>query len=540
MRTLYGMLLQTIICLTGPVIAPVLAANVESRIDSITIYPGHMAEIERIASIDLKTGQGDLVFAGLPSSIVEGSIRVAVTDGAAIIGGVETTREPVGEPPRKRERKLQEAIDELTRDQQDALDRVAAANNEITFIEGLAELPKGEKAAEALTAGEGAENWASLWERIGAGSREARQRMRESEREADELQKEIDTLKQKLNQLGQSRQEVVRITVPYLTNEPGTAELRLSYRVRGPSWTPLYEARLDTATGKLILNRSARVSQATGEDWEDVKLALSTSQPVHGERPELSPWWIDLAPEVKSMQRDGKEEAMQAAPAMVTADQLARERAPAQTVNAEFAATYVIDGRVTVPAGNEPRELPIGSHDLSATIGAETMPQTDPRAWLIADTQWEGEGPLPPGVVSRFRDGAYIGEGHLQNWAPGEERTLAFGIDPRVEVSFKPTKDEAGESGWVTTQSTLVRSYSLEITNRHDRALPVTGLIRIPVAKNENINVKPDYSVKPTERNVDDDKGVHAWKFDLEPEASKTLELGYEISYPEGRDLSGI
>lgn len=107
-------------------------------------------------------------------------------------------------------------------------------------------------------------------------------------------------------------------------------------------------------------------------------------------------------------------------------------------------------------------------------------------------------------------------------------------------MSFKPTKDEAGESGWVTTQSTLVRSYSLEITNRHDRALPVTALIRMPVAKNENINVKPDYSVKPTEHDVDDDKGVHAWKFDLEPEASNTIELGYEISYPERRDLSGI
>lgn len=143
MHTLYGMLLMTFTCLTGPAIAPVLAANVESHIDSITIYPGHMAEIECIASIDLKTGQGDLVFADLPSSIVDGSIRVAVTDGDAMIGGVETAREPVGEPPRERERKLREAIDELTRDQQDALDRVAAANNEITFIEGLAELPSG-------------------------------------------------------------------------------------------------------------------------------------------------------------------------------------------------------------------------------------------------------------------------------------------------------------------------------------------------------------------------------------------------------------
>lgn len=534
MRYIPGMLFIGLACMAGPAIA----AEVESRIDSVIIYPGSVAEVTRIAAVDLQAGQGDFVFAGLPSAILNDSVRVAVTGGDAIIGGVETVREPLGESPRERERRLLEAIEKLGHERQDALDRVAAANNEITFIEGLAELPKGEKAAAALTVGDGAENWASLWERIGAGSREARRRVRENEREAADLQKEIDTLKQKLSQLGQSRQESVRITVPYRSSESGSVELALSYRVRGPSWTPRYEARMDTAAGRLALNRSARVSQATGEDWRDVRLMLSTSQPVYGERPELAPWWIDLAPEMKPMPRADKAmmmESFDTAPAS-----LQRAAAPLQTINAEFAATYVIDGRVTVPAGNEARQLPLGSHDLAATTGAATMPQTDPRAWLIADTTWQGEGPLPPGSLARFRDGAYIGEGRLDSWAPGEERTLAFGIDPRIEVNFKPTKDEAGKSGWVTSKSTLARHYKLEITNRHERSLPVTALLRIPVSKNEDIRVKPDYSVEPSDKDVDDDKGVHAWRFDLDASASETLELGYEISYPEGRELSGM
>lgn len=517
---------------------PATAAEVESRIDSVTIYPGDVAEIERVAEVGLEAGRGDFVFTGMPSAIINDSVRVAVSTGEATIGGVEMVREPVGEPPRERERRLRDAIEELEQKRQDALDRVAAANNEITFIEGLAELPKGEHAAEALTAGEGAENWASLWERIGTGSREARRRARTGEREAADLQKEIDTLKQKLSQLGQSRQETVRITVPYRSTESGSVELALSYRVRGPSWSPQYEARLDTSEGHVILNRSARVSQATGEDWTDVRLALSTSQPVYGERPELSPWWIDFAPEVKPLQK--AEQRLMRESVVADAAVGAAPAAPAQTMNAEFAATYVISGRVSVPAGNEPRELPIGSHEMPAIIGAETMPQTDPRAWLIADTSWEGEGPLPPGNVARFRDGAYIGEGRLESWAPGEERTLAFGIDPRIEIDFKPLRDEAGKSGWITSKSTLARRYRLGITNRHDRALPVTALMRLPVSKNEDIEVETEFSVEPTEKNVDDDKGVHAWKFDLDAGASEEMELGYEISYPAGRELSGI
>lgn len=517
---------------------PATAAEVESRIDSVTIYPGNLAEVERVARVQVQAGQGEFVFTDLPASVVNGSVRVAVTGGDAVIGGVETRREPVGEPPQERQRELQEQIDELTRQQQDALDRVAAANNEITFIEGLAELPKGEKAAEALTAGDGAANWATLWERIGAGSREARQRLRENERQADELAKEIEILKRKLAQLGQSRQEILRVAVPYRAGEPGAAELQLTYRVRGSSWTPQYEARLDTNAGKLNLIRTARVSQTTGEDWRDVQLALSTSQPVFGERPELAPWWIDLVSET-AMLKSMRGEAMMESPAMLAADTDAAAP-PARTIHAEFAATYVIDGRVTVSAASEARELPIGSHDLATTISVETVPQIDPSAWLVADSTWTGEGPLPPGRLVRFRDGAYIGEGQLASWAPGEDRTLAFGIDPRMEISFKPLRDEAGTRGWITTQSTLVRNYRLEVTNRHDLNLPVTALIRMPVARNEDITVKQSYSVGPSERDVNDDQGVHAWKFELAPAASKTIDVEYEISYPEGKQISGL
>lgn len=529
----YRTLLFAVVC---PAV-PVLAADVDSRIDAVTIYPGNVAEIERIATVELRKDQGNLVFDNLPASLIDGSVRVAVTDGSVRIGGIETVREPVGESPRERERELKARIEQLQRQQQDALDRAAAAGNEITFIEGLAELPKGEKAAEALMSDEGAENWASLWERIGSGSRQARERQRVGERDAADLSREIETLQQKLNQLGRSRPETVRLSMPYRTNQPGSAGLTLSYRVRGPNWQPRYEARLDTEAGQVTLVRSARVTQATGEDWNDVTLALSTSQSVYGEQPQLEPWWVDFAPEVKPMPRADKAVMMESLDGAAAARQT---EAPAQTVNVEFAATYLINGRVTIAAGNEPRELSIGSHELQATVVAETMPQQDPRAWLVAETTWDGDGPLRPGPVARFRDGAYIGEGRLDGWAPGEDRTLAFGIDPSIEVSFKPTRDEAGKSGWVTSKSTLVRNYTLEIINHHDRSLPVTALIRMPVSKNEDIKVKPDYSVEPTRKNIGDDKGVHAWTFDLDAGASRDMELGYEISYPEGKQLRGL
>ena len=70
------------------------------------------------------------------------------------------------------------------------------------------------------------------------------------------------------------------------------ATLRVTYAVRGARWMPLYDARLDTG-GKneqpaLELIRRAEIAQATGEDWDNVALAVSTVRTAKGgNAPEL-------------------------------------------------------------------------------------------------------------------------------------------------------------------------------------------------------------------------------------------------------------
>ena len=331
-----------------------LAAVAESRIDAVTVYPGQLARIERVAEIRVDAGRGEHVFTGLPAALEPDSVRVEAAAGSLRLASVEIAREPVGEPPRQREAELRAEIENLEQQRRAALDRVAAAKNQITFIEGLARLPQGEGAAEALTAGEGAERWSALLDRIGEGADNAYRAQRTNEREASRLRQRIETLQRKLDQLGRDRREQVNVTVPYDAGSSGTATLRLAYRVRGPRWQPQYETRLDTAAGELALVRTARVQQATGEDWTDVRLALSTAQPVRGQRPEPRPWWIDLAPEQQP------KAAADTAGQSLAMEESGRAREPAQgarTVNAEFAATYAIPGRVSVPAGNQPRTV---------------------------------------------------------------------------------------------------------------------------------------------------------------------------------------
>src|SRR5262249_7462953 len=70
------------------------------------------------------------------------------------------------------------------------------------------------------------------------------------------------------------------------------ATLHVSYTVRGARWSPIYDARLDTGgrdrKPSLELVPRAEIVQATGEDWRDVELAISTARTAKGgSAPEL-------------------------------------------------------------------------------------------------------------------------------------------------------------------------------------------------------------------------------------------------------------
>ena len=84
----------------------------------------------------------------------------------------------------------------------------------------------------------------------------------------------------------------VRIDLAAEAATPAT--LRVSYSVRGARWSPLYDARLDSGARdrkpSLELVRRAEIVQNTGEDWQDVQLAVSTVRTAKGgNAPDLRP-----------------------------------------------------------------------------------------------------------------------------------------------------------------------------------------------------------------------------------------------------------
>ena len=100
---------------------------------------------------------------------------------------------------------------------------------------------------------------------------------------------------QQLSELGKSRERPVRaeVVVEVLADRAVTSELRLSYLVAAAGWTPEYDVRVDKLSEPVDLRYRALVRQQTGEDWENVKLVLSTGDPtLSAEAPELPTWRV--------------------------------------------------------------------------------------------------------------------------------------------------------------------------------------------------------------------------------------------------------
>lgn len=70
-------------------------------------------------------------------------------------------------------------------------------------------------------------------------------------------------------------------------------EFTLSYVVTNARWYPYYDVRVKNVNEPLTIEYKANVSQQTGEDWSNVKLVLSTSDPsLNGQRPKLEKWTL--------------------------------------------------------------------------------------------------------------------------------------------------------------------------------------------------------------------------------------------------------
>ncbi|MCA1475646.1 MULTISPECIES: mucoidy inhibitor MuiA family protein [Bradyrhizobium] len=541
-----------LVLVTTALASPLWAANVDanSTIDTVTVYPDG-ATVTRVISLDLASGDSTLVAKDFPLSLDPSSLRVEGEAGAKLTIGTIDARPPKAAPPVNLP-ELDKRIEALKDQRADLQGAIDSANARRKFAQHFAEASPaglGEK-GEARPIAEWRAAFAAVAEEIAT----ADSAIRDATRKQRELDRQIAQLEAERSAKPPSKLEV-RIDVASAAATKAT--LRVTYAVRNARWVPLYDARLDTGAKdrkpQLELVRRAEVTQATGEDWSNVTLGVSTVRISRGgSAPELhsliaqypqvpKPMALgtasDLARPAPTVRQRSYEPMSKAAEATEL-----RERADEQQAVAEigdFQATFRIPGRVSLGAADGAKSLRIASVNVPADLAVRAAPVLDPTAFLEASFKQTDDTTLLPGKVAIYRDGTFVGRGKITASTKDDIVRLGFGADDKVKIERAVLKRNEGSAGLlVTTSKTDERSFKTTIRNGHDFPIRVAIEDQLPVSENEDIVVEMlPSSTQPTANNIRDKRGVLEWSFDAKPGEARDINFAWRIRWPKDKSM---
>jgi uncharacterized protein (TIGR02231 family) len=507
------------------------AAQDAARISAVVLYPGS-ATIERSAPV--AAGTGRLEIRGLPANFDARTLRVDADAGIAI-GEIAVQEASRTEAPGEREAELENRIQAL-KDQSAALE-VEAKSAELVR-DYLARLStQGTDGDKPRPVALDPKALPAVLEAIRRGGGDAYATIQRVAVKKRELAKRIAALERDLARLKSGARDTRTLVVGYSATRAG--ELRASYQVANAGWRPAYRAALDSEASRIDLERQAAVTQRTGEDWQGVKLRLSTGQPRAAQVVDPATWQLLIRQPLPAKAAEAQSYSAPANAAM----RAAGSPAPADALQVaefqqEYATEFEVPGRVDIPADGRRVTVSLARQAIEVKQRLRVVPRRDAVAMVTAEAALP-DGIWLPGEMQLYRDGAYTGSTYWQAQAK-DKLVLPFGRDDRVQVRTSRIKDRRGNSGLIGQRAEREIATLYTITSRHKLPVELLVLEAAPVAVNDQIGVDASFDPKPQVKNWEEHAGVYAWEQSLAPGATVKLLADYTITYPKDVAVLGL
>lgn len=561
------------------------ADPIKHRIAEVTVYRDR-ALITRNGTTTLKPGVHEIVFDQLPNALDENSVRAGGEGTARFkILGVELRRQYQKPNQDSAVAQLEERMRGLEDRRQTIGDERKTLNQQQQFLQQmrdkvLTDTKKVSQESQLVSVKSLEEIFAFYSNEIGKISdslRSLQLEERDLNEERQELQKQISLLQRPSDP--DTRSAVVKVDVA----RPGSAAFRLSYLMRGATWTPQYDAFAQTKDKKVALTYYGTVRQTTGESWKDVKLSLSTARPNQSARlPQLESWMIGLAKPIVSSQLSEVDEssfslgssadsfkerakyiremkkawgrggtaghasgynATRNATSAYDGETQEARRERAQAAGAILVdngptATFEVPGTVTIPSDGQTHRTTINQLAFKSEFVYEATPKLAEAAFLRATTTNTSGVPLLPGKINVFQGNDYIGQSQLDLIAPAAKFDLYLGVDDGIKITREAKVPQQKISGLFTAEKKYELGYSIKVENFKSQAEKIIIHDQLPISKTDEIKVAVQKVSKGAQQ--DEFTGKVTWEFSLAPQKDKELLVNYEVSCPPDATIAGL
>lgn len=570
--------------------------EVVGSVFKVIVYRGQ-ALVSRTIEVELPKSNSELVVQKLPKEIVPESLYAQAL-GDVTVTSVRYRERAVKEDTREEVKQLDAEIEKVQAELRHAEANRALIQENMTT---LLKLQNFTVAAQSSDLNRGLLQFEPLEKLVGlieAKRGEYHGNALELDDEIIELNKQLELLQRKLQKLqaGRSRTEREAVLVVNNPNKKKTA-IELSYLVNNASWMPQYNLRAKPDESKVSVEYNAIMHQASGEDWVNVALSLSTAQPTMAAgAPNLEPiqvevteaggrWWgllrarkaarapregvfdtateaeayIDLSQEFKRLQSERQQiakkgEAAQSALSRVALSnqmmELQADKAAVQVMKEEarrfartegVSVTYDLGGGLSMPSRSDQQLITIAAFEAKADFLMIGTPLLTDYVYLQADIVNDSDVILLAGPASMYRDGEFVGKGRLEMVTIGEKFTAGFGVDSQVQIS-REFKDKKVDTLWGNRVEKY--NYRIAIDNYKNTPVKLRLLERIPYTEDEELEITGFETNVPLSTDSDylrteKDKGILRWDLTLAPATTegKATIVTYSYSMKYDNDM---
>jgi hypothetical protein len=560
--------------------APSKAAT--SRIEKVTIYP-NSALVTR--EIDVPDGNGliELVINPMPDQIVPNTMYSEPGDGLRVLTTRYSTR-PIFEDTSVERRKLEAELEQLQ------IQAVKIDSDIVSMQTNMALLNK----LEAVT-----EKGKHSGDEVITLSKYVMEQRTEKAKQLVAIMEEkrlndaqLNFNQRKMGELGRGSGKTERQAVITVDRENGKGgKIRLNYLVGAVSWHPEYKLRAGKVDENVQVEYLANLKQHSGEDWNQVKVTLSTAAPtldssppelcmlepvlVHRGAPGGPPMPVaggfgpafansyttkDLETKAKGqrgaalsnstkLDQDGKfaketakllNEAAaieQNLELMKSVEEVRKDKGKLRpsvdpSRNDGPSVTYHLPSKLSIPSRNNEQMVEIVKLNLTPKYYYKAVPVLNRHVYRLADLVNKSSHEFLPGEATMYQGSDFVGRMPMPLVAIGEEFTAGFGVDTQLQISRQMVDQTRSTQGG---NQVLKYDYRILISSYKSEPVKLQLWDRLPkAAEAESVNVilgkcSPDLSADGIY--VRESRPNNLLRWDVEVPANRNGENAFPVTY---------
>ncbi len=536
---------------------PVVAfsqANVDvtPNVKSATLYQnGALVTHEGDANLD--AGKTTVLFHGLPSGIDKQSIQLS-SNGDIVILSVTSHDDYLSINRNNSKVKMwQDSIGSLTEDYQ-------SVRNEISILEDAKKLLDNNRSVGGTSTGTTVLAVKSMYEYYIKQVNEIDDSLLLLHKRENKYLSKIRKVSDEMAEW-KSRTDTVAndVEATISSDKRQKVSFHLSYLTYDASWSPVYDLRAQDTKHSCQFSYKANISQHTGQDWNNIDLTLSSSNPeVSQTAPTLNPWYLsyaytlavtDASGAATGWNYNGNGNTLGISNASNYSVMKSTKNIDIQqkenryetkgigntTTENQLSVEFHIDVPYTLPSDDKPHTVEIKKYDLNAIYHYLTIPKLQKDVFLLAGiTQWEDLNILA-GEVNIYYDGAYVGKSSITPEATSDTLNFSLGMDKKIVVKRTRTKDFSS-SKWIGSTRTQTFGWVITLHNSQNDSLTMDVYDQIPKSTDKDI-VVTEQDLGGAKENA---TGKLSWRVSMAAGETKKLTFSYSVKYPKDRTLSNL